>query len=50
MATTAVLAVKTGWAVLGPDQRVRLLLVGQDAATAAEQWSELGYVVLPVTL
>jgi hypothetical protein len=48
--TTAELATTTAWAVLGQDQRVRLILAGQDASTEAEEWGALGFVILPVTL
>jgi hypothetical protein len=50
MATTAALATKTAWAVMGRDQRVRLILAGEDASAEAEEWGALGFVVLPVTL
>ena len=50
MATTAELATKTAWAVLGQDERVRLILAGEDASTEALEWGALGFVVRPVTL
>jgi hypothetical protein len=40
----------TGWAVLGADDRVVLILCGRDADQAAKDWSEDGYRILPVTV
>ena len=50
MATSAALATMTGWAVLDRDQRVRVILAGEDAPTAAKEWVEQGFLVLPVSL
>jgi hypothetical protein len=41
--------VTTGWAVLGADDRVVVLLYGRDADEAAKDWSSDGYGILPVT-
>jgi len=43
-------ALRSGLAVLGPDGRVVLVLFGQDADDAAEEWRAEGYTVQPVAL
>ena len=42
--------VTTGWAVLGPDERVIVLLFGRDADRAAKDWNTDGYRILPITV
>jgi hypothetical protein len=43
-------ALRSGLAVLGPDGRVILVLLGADAAEAADDWRAEGYTVQPVAL
>lgn len=43
-------ALHSGLAVLGPDGRVVLVLIGDDADDAAEDWRAEGYAVQPVIL
>ena len=50
MAMTHEVTVTTGWVVLGADDRVVVILLGQDAADAAEDWASQGHRVVPVTL
>ena len=50
MALTYEVHVTTGWAVLGPDNRVVVIVSGRDADEAAQEWGSDGYRVVPVTL
>ncbi len=50
MALTYEVHVTTGWAVLGADDRVVVILCGRDAAEVAKNWNSDGYRILPVTL
>jgi hypothetical protein len=43
-------ALRTGLAVLGPDGRVVVVLLGADAPDAAEEWQAEGYTVQPVAV
>lgn len=43
-------ALRSGLAVLGPDGRVVIVLLGADADEAAEPWRAEGYTVSPVVL
>ncbi len=49
MALTYEARVTTGWAVLGADDRLVVILCGRDADDAAKDWSSDGYRILPVT-
>ena len=40
--------VRTGWAVLGTDDRIVVLLAGADADEAAKDFGREGYTILPV--
>ena len=50
MALTYEVSVTTGWAVLGADDRVIVILCGQDADQAAKDWNTDGYRILPVAV
>ncbi len=50
MALTYEVQVTTGWAVLGEDDRVVVLLCGRDADDVAKDWSSDGYRIVPVSL
>lgn len=41
---------RSGLAVLGPDGRVVVVLLGADADAAAEEWRAEGYAVQPVAV
>lgn len=43
-------ALRSGLAVLGPDGRVVLVLLGADADETAEEWRAEGYAVQPVAI
>jgi hypothetical protein len=43
-------ALRSGLAVLGPDGRVVLVLLGADAADAAADWEAQGFTVQPVAI
>jgi hypothetical protein len=48
MALAHEVGVTTGWAVLGADERVVVVLFGRDADEAAKDWSSDGYRIRPV--
>lgn len=50
MALTYEVHVTTGWAVLGADDRVIVIVCGRDADEAAQEWTGDGSRVVPVTL